>query len=308
MNLHLFDICEYLDSIGIEYSHAGKNVVEGNIGIECPFCPDGDPSNHLGIHLENKTINCWRCGARGTAIKLIMSLERIGFKSAIRKIEDQTKHRKDLTRNIHAPVRERATGFNRIVLPTESEADLLDMHKEFLKFRQFDPDYIFHKYNLRCIGKNSLKWKFRLILPIMMNHKLIAWTSRDVTGQAAIPYKHAPIEECTVPVKESLYNVDTVKDTAIVVEGPLDVWRIGDGAVCTFGTQYTREQLLMLSNLNRVFVLFDYDARDLAKNFGSDLGLFVNQTEVLELEHGDPDDMDEADVNELRKMVFGKIF
>jgi DNA primase len=308
LNLYLFDICEYLDSIGVQYSHSGKNVTENDIGIECPFCPDGDPSNHLGIHLETKVFNCWRCGASGTAVKLIMSLEQIGFKSALRKIEYQTKHRKDLTRNIHAHVRERATGFDRIGLPSECEADLLDMHREFLEIRRFDPDYIFHKYNLQSVGKNSQKWKFRLIIPIYVNRRLVAWTSRDVTGQANIAYRHAPIEDCLIPVKETLYNVDTVKDTAIVVEGPLDAWRIGDGAVCTFGTQYTREQLRLLSNLHRVFVLFDFDARDLAKNFGADLGLFVNQTEILELEHGDPADMDQADVNELRRMVFGKIF
>jgi hypothetical protein len=43
--------------------------------------------------------------------------------------------------------------------------------------------------------------------------------------------------------KETLYNLDNAKDgTAIVVEGPIDVWRIGDGAVATFGVIYTQKQ------------------------------------------------------------------
>jgi DNA primase len=305
MNLYLLDICKYLDEVGIRYSHSGKNVSEGNIGIQCPFCDD--PSDHLGIHLENKTINCWRCGARGTAIKLIMKLERIGFEQALEKIASLTSHRKDLTQNRTRFDSERRTGISTLTLPKESQSVLLDKHRNFLIKRRFDPDHIFSKYDLRCV-EHSVDWQFRLIIPIKRHGRAVAWTGRDVTGQAPVPYLNAPKEQCVVPVKETLYNLDSVRDTAIVVEGPLDVWRIGDGAVCTYGTKYTKQQILLLSSLRRVFVLFDSDAKNLAKNFGTDLSLFVPQTEVIELDSGDPADMAPSDVQQLRKMVFGSIF
>lgn len=305
MNLYLLDICSYLDSKGIQYSHSGKNVSEGNVGIQCPFCDD--PSDHLGIHLENKTINCWRCGTRGTAVKLIMKLERIGFEQALERIASLTSRRKDISQKWTRSESEERTGLTSLTLPKECQNVLLDQHRSFLEKRRFDPDKIFSKYDLKCV-EQSVNWKFRLIIPIKRHGRAVAWTGRDVTGQAQVPYLNAPKEQCVLPVKHTLYNLDSVRDTAIVVEGPLDVWRIGDGAVCTYGTKYTRQQILLLSKLRRVFVLFDSDAKNLAKNFGADLSLFVPQTEILNLDQGDPADMAPSDVQELRKMVFGSIF
>jgi len=252
-------------------------------------------------------MNCWRCGTTGTAIKLIMKLERIGLQQALAKIASQTSHRKDITQKWSTLVSERRISYMSIELPKESQNTLLDAHRSFLEERRFDPDRIFSKYDLRCV-QHSVKWKHRLIIPIKRHSKLVSWTSRDVTGESHLKYKTASNEESIVPAKETLYNLDSVKDTVIITEGPLDVWRIGDGAVCTYGTQYTKTQLLLLSKMRRAFVLFDSDAENPAKNLGADLGLFVNQTEILFLEQGDPADMSEDDVHHLRREIFGKIF
>ena len=42
-----FDVLEFLDDRGIPYVTEGKNVSYGWAEINCPFCPDGDPSEHL---------------------------------------------------------------------------------------------------------------------------------------------------------------------------------------------------------------------------------------------------------------------
>ena len=307
MNLAFFDVREYLDSRQIAYSEAGKNISEGNIGIECPFCPDGDPSNHLGIHLDTNLINCWRCGTRGTVIKLIMKLERCSFKSA-QNVLNRFKH----SRTSIDPVEREISAFSQaerqISLPAASQKTLLIQHRKFLRRRGFSPNEIFRKYDLACVGKTT-KWKFRLIIPIVYRRKLVAWTSRDVTGQAEMPYRNASNDECVIPVKKCVYNLDNAKETMIVAEGPLDVWRLGDGAVCTFGTQFTKHQVLLIaSKAKRVFILYDSDAEYEGARLAYDLSTHVPSVEIIDLDSGDPADMTEQEVGSLRREIFGKIF
>jgi DNA primase len=43
-----------------------------------------------------------------------------------------------------------------------------------------------------------------------------------------------------------------------LVEGVLDVWRIGDCAVATFGIQYSQQQVKLLSEaFERIYILYD---------------------------------------------------
>jgi DNA primase len=84
------------------------------------------------------------------------------------------------------------------------------------------------------------------------------------------------------------------------VEGVFDAWRIGDGAIATFGTQFTDEQLLMISKFKQVFVMYDQDAIDDAHRLANILMLFV-PVKVLELDSGDPDDLEDYQVREIRR-------
>jgi DNA primase len=87
----------------------------------------------------------------------------------------------------------------------------------------------------------------------------------------------------------------------VIVEGIFDAWRIGSGAVATFGTRYTHEQLLLLRGMKRAFILYDADAIPIAHKLAHDLSSIVTQIEVLELSEGDPDNLKEDDVRALRK-------
>jgi DNA primase len=124
---------------------------------------------------------------------------------------------------------------------------LLPIHEKFLTKRRYDFEKIQRKYDLLGVGPTLDDWKFRLIIPVYMNHQLVTYVGRDTTGKSEIPYRNAPIEKSIIQSKHCLYNLDTVKDTVIVVEGILDCWRIGSSAVATFGTQVTREQILLLN-------------------------------------------------------------
>ena len=55
----------------------------------------------------------------------------------------------------------------------------------------------------------------------------------------------------------------------------MDAWKLGAGAVCTFGSSVTQEQVLEMSHWRKVFLAFDHEpaaiehARDVAKQLSS---------------------------------------
>ncbi len=120
------------------------------------------------------------------------------------------------------------------------------------------------------------------------------------------------IEEVLIPVNHTIYNVDTTQHTILVVEGLTDVWNIGDGAVGLYTKHATRQQLKILSEFDRVFIMLDPDALETtvlntlspAEQLATDLAGFT-ETEIIELDHGDPGDMEPDDVKHLRREIFG---
>ena len=303
-----FKVRSYLDSRGISYQEEGKNISDGWIGIECPFCPDGDPSNHLGINIISKNISCWRCPASGSVLKLIKKLEPRLSKKALSELVNQFSDREipiDEPTEINI---KRSMTSDAI---TDSIDELLPLHRGWLDSRNFDPEYIFKKYGLKCFGPIG-KYKHRLLIPYYRHKRIITFTTRDVTNLSKTPYMHCPTEESVVEPKRYLYNLDTVKDTAIIVEGPTDVWRIGDGCVATMGITFMVEQLVLLKlrKVQRAFFMFDFEkfAQDSAENFSFAASTFIPHVEVLELDEGDPADLTTMDVKAIRRDIFGKNF
>jgi len=299
MSLENFDILQYFDDKGVEYFESGKNVSRGWVNINCLWC--SDPSNHLGINLTSKLLHCWSCGVKGPATMIVREIEECSWAEAntiVERYQDKTFDylKKDIQ------IRS-----NHIMLPKEATDTLPDLHRKYLINRRFDPDYLIKKYEIKACY-NLGDWKFRLIIPIYMDRKLVCFTSRDVTGKAHTAYKHCSIEESIIPAKECLYNIDSVKDKVIIVEGPFDVWRLGDGVVCTFGLEFTWAQinLLRAKNLKEAYVLFDPEplAMKRAEALRNALSGFVPITEMIELEKGDPADMSDKLAKELKQELF----
>jgi hypothetical protein len=306
-NKHLFfNIQSYLDHQGIPYKDSGDNVSSGWLGIECPFCPDGDHEKHLGINLTSKAISCWRCGTTGTVLKLIKRLERGSISESIKKFTEG---------ELHDPHIDDSFPTSRIAIDREllrySEDKLSDTHKAWLESRDFDPEHIFQKYRLKCFGPVG-RYKLRLLIPFYRNDYMITFTTRDVTGLAKVPYIHCDKKDSVVDPKRYLYNIDTVKDTAIVVEGPTDVWRMGDGTVATMGIQYIAEQLYLLKvkQVRRLFLIYDFEryAQYAAEWLAYSASTFIPEVEIYELSEGDPADLKQQDVESLRREIFGKIY
>ena len=181
---------------------------------------------------------------------------------------------------------------------------MFETHKKYLQSRGFSG--VYEKYQLKCFGPVG-DYKLRLYIPVFLHGRIVTYTTRDVTNRARIPYIHCPEENSAVPIKHTLYNIDSVQDTAIVCEGVTDVWRIGLGAVATFGVNLTVQQIKKLSKIKRIFILFDNDAKKQAEKLALTLCAFT-ETEILDLPSGDPADMPQGDIDMLRKQVFGKIY
>jgi DNA primase len=89
------------------------------------------------------------------------------------------------------------------------------------------------------------------------------------------------------------------------VEGLFDQFRIGDGAVCCWGTQFTAEQVLLLSKFPRVLIAFDGDkpGKEAAQKLGNELAVFTDVS-ILNLPDGsDPDSLSSKELKELRSFL-----
>ena len=307
-DLSTFEVKDYLNSRGIPFDTEGKNISsrENWIGISCVWC--ADHSNHLGINLDSKGISCWLCNQKGTVIKLVMRLDNCSMESALETIS-QFSSRKLRIEQLPAQKQALSSDLNTILTESQVKNELFDLHRQFLISRDFDPDYIFGKYKLQCCGPVG-RWNLRLIIPFYQNNRIVTLTTRDVTNKSDQPYVHLPIGESIIPVKNTLYNLETLDDTGIIVESVTDVWRIGDGCVATMGIKFTTAQVRLLLKLKRAFILYDAEdkAQDMAEKLAFMLSTTIPVVETVELESGDPADLSDDDAKQLRKDVFGRVY
>jgi hypothetical protein len=290
----MFDTKAYLDDRGINYKSEGKNISSGWIGINCPFC--GDQSNHLGI--KETGFNCWRCGTKGNIVKLIQEIDSCNYYQAcdtIRLFESA------LFPDLKSDIRKR---LGDKILPAESSKTFPEIHSDYLQNRGFNPSFLIEKYNLYACY-NLGNYKFRVIIPIIEDGSVVNFTALAVSGQ--IPkYIHCNNQQAIIPMKECLYNIESVKDIALIVEGVTDVWRMGDGCVATMGTEYTTEQVKLLvdKGVKKAHVMFDSEdfAIKKARKLANSLSVFMD-SETIELETGDPGDFTDQQALELREEI-----
>jgi len=142
IDLSSVDIRALFNDLDISYSESGKNVSEGWIGVQCPFC--GDHSNHLGVNIDSKVISCFSCGTTGNVIKYLSEVFS-SYHKAINIIK----------KNIPRELREVATYTKEkreFKWPIHMTSEMPDQHYQYLKKRKFNPEELHKKYNLRYVG------------------------------------------------------------------------------------------------------------------------------------------------------------
>uniref|UniRef100_A0A6M3LI92 Putative DNA primase n=1 Tax=viral metagenome TaxID=1070528 RepID=A0A6M3LI92_9ZZZZ len=286
------DVLSFLEDNDIPFRTEGKNISQGWIGITCPYPDCSDPSFHCGIHLQSGTHNCWICGGKGRMVHLVKILLDISYSKA-----------KSLLEKYPATVAleetEEKPEVQSITLD-HFDTFLPALPRDYLISRDFDPDLIQRKYSIRFCYTTG-KFAYRIIIPVILNGQIVNFTARDVTGIQEPKYKNLSNEKAVIPIKSCLYNLDSVKNDVIICEGVTDVWRVGNGAIATMGTEYTSAQLelLMEKEVRRAFVLYDTDANKKAEKLANTLSAFIPHVEVITLDEGDPAELSEKEVRRL---------
>ncbi|MBW2030769.1 MAG: hypothetical protein JRJ31_17030 [Deltaproteobacteria bacterium] len=298
------DIIRFYDTHHIPYYTHGKNVSPGWVNIQCPMPGCGDHSNHLGFNLKTGAFHCWRCGGH-SKVEVICALLKCSKSRALQIIHEfGGRARRPLPGP--EPVRRRAFRY------PSSTGPLQNRHRRYLERRGFDPDRLEREWGLLGTGPVALldgkDYKHRIIVPIRYQGKVVSFQGRDITGRSGIRYKACPRDRELVSHQRLLYGIDkAVGGRVVVTEGVTDVWRLGPGAVATFGIAFTDRQITLLTRFDRVFLLFDQEpqAQARAKKLRAELLAEGVRAEILSgvLDGGDPAEMTQDDADNLMKSL-----
>jgi DNA primase len=280
--LHDLDLIEFLNENDINFETSGKNIGEGWVGLDiCPF--NGCGNYHFGIAISNKRINCWVCGVDGTIIKFLMKYFDMSKDDALVMIKEHIEE-SELTQDIDLETLVHKTFKKEVkkveekkpmpkikLLPgkpiTHEMVDERPKLRAFLKKRMISVDAcIWHKF------RYDYERSMRLIMPIFdYKGDIIAYQGRDVTSKAMLKYITQPKG---VDLGSTLFNINNFVGYkyVIIVEGVLDAVRVEElninaCVMACFTAMPTTEQLLLLTDVQKVIVMLDHDAWTNYKKF-----------------------------------------
>jgi DNA primase len=290
----MINIIKLFKDFNIPHLTEGKNCQAGWVNTNCPFC--NDKSNHLGYNLTGHYFNCWHCG-KLDLYKVIKRLTHGNVYEIIKKYSISTAVRQHL--------KKKEIIKKKLIVP---ETKLKQIHKKYLIGRNFDPDFLIKKYDLRGTINVPNGYKYRIIAPIYYKGEIVSFQGRDVTGKQELRYKACKQEREVVCHQNILYNLDNCKkEWIVIVEGITDVWRLGDNSASVFGIEYTPYQVSCLSSYKTVFTIFDdeEEAQKQAKRIGKDLKkLGVKVYNITGIGENDPAKLKQSDANYLMKHLF----
>lgn len=304
MENYNFNAIDFCDDYNIEYASSGKHFRQGWTNIQCPFC-GGSTGYHLGINTSNGYANCYKCGGYNMfkVISTILKTSTYETKQILKKYSGGSRiiSSKKETRNIPSE----------LVFPSDIKP-ITQAARDYLIDRNFNPDQIASTWGIL----STPHWGFyrnRILAPIYQHDKLVSFQTRDITGTQPQKYLACFQNDELIPHQQCVYGFDLAlgRKTCIVVEGITDVWRLGPGAIGTFGIGFTRHQArLIADNFERVHILYDSEIQ--AQEKAEELGFlissgFKNPVEVINLsftaEGKDPGDLSQDDADEIMKEI-----
>lgn len=300
MNDKVLDLERLLDDHGVEYHSSGGDWIQ----MKCPICYVGD--GKFGLGWQGKIFNCFRCGRldRIDVISALLNLSPANTLKTIRRYEVG----KTLPKAHYNHSSTILDHKDSVKLPYGS-GPLTPKHAKYLSDRNFDPELLQAEYRLTGTGAVG-PFAHRIVIPIYRSNKLVCFQGRDITGKSPNKYKSCQDNEAVVPIKSCLYREDFVADNSpiVVTEGPTKVWRLGAGAVCTFGATVTSEQLRRLKRFSKVYLLFDEDeaGQEGAEKTARDLSVTGIKVFIIRVGVKDAADLSCADAAGVMKELLKK--
>ena len=280
-----------------------NRVNKGWTNVTCPFCDD--KTFNGGFNNIGNYYHCWKCG--GHNFKQALSLVTNIPSSQIDDLIQQYQGRNIILNKLN----KKKTSATKLILPSQT---LLPNEREYLRKRNFNPKYLHEKYKI-VGGGISGKWKYRIIIPLILNNQIVSWTGRSILPKETLKklkisrYKNLSIEESVVDPKSILYNLDNCQhETAVLTEGAFDVMRLGDDFFCSFGTELTQSQISIISQrFKKVFILFDNEkeAQLKARKFGLQIASIGVEVEIVDaygdFNKNDGGELNKEEVDKIRK-------
>lgn len=240
-----------LNDHGVEFRHGNGDWLQ----LHCPVCYRGD--GKMGLGWSGTVFSCFRCGRLDLFETLSLVLRQPPLEC--RRIAERYRGDVDPVLGIDRQSSGDLGGVLTMKLPIGS-GSLDKPHQEYLKTRVFDLE------TARCWGllgtgaAGPIPW--RIIAPIKENEKIVCWQARAISPTARERYKTCPDTEAIIPAKCCLYGGDEARGrrSVVVTEGITKVWRLGPGAVATFGATVTNMQAMKIrKHWKRAYILFDED-------------------------------------------------
>lgn len=289
-------LADFIASRRVDHRLGGTHhhVSSGYIGVDCPDCSPGSGKYRLGFNIDRGFATCWVCGPKRPAFAYLARVAKCSESEARRVLRSD--------RTLGAPKR---TLTHRGTYAPPKAGALLAQHKRYLRGRGFDPAELETLWKIQGLGRDAGRLAWRVLIPIFLESKPVSWTTRSITDSGQ-RYLSAPSEKEAVPHKHLLYGEDYCGLSVIVVEGPFDVWKIGPGAVCVFGTTLSDEQVSRLSRFPYRYVCLDAQpsGQKAAERLCRQLATLPGETYNVVLESGkDPSRASEKELRKLKKLI-----
>lgn len=290
----------------IPYVTRGPNVTKNNVGIQCPWCGDDDPSEHLNVSLMKEAYGCWRSSGHGghQPYRLIQAL--LGGSYGQAKLVAAQYSAPDPSTLDQALAA--LTGTSEAPKPVAGDEapmsshllEFRDFHRirgkrstptrwggskkywEYLKGRGFSPvSGLCDEYDLRYTTTGQ--WKDRVIIPLYQQHELIGWTARALVK----PHVAPRYLSSSNAVKSTIFNEDELRayegHLLFITEGPFDAMKLdfygktcGVRATCGFGVSLNIGQICLLrslaGNFKRSAIVFDRGTTEASMKISEWLG------------------------------------
>lgn len=284
---------EILSEYNIPVGPAGHyHVREGWIQIDCPYCSPNSQGWYLGYSIEGNFVNCWRCGSH-RLVNTVMELTKLSYGEVAKLLDD-----------LESQPFEKKKPMGKLVLP-KGITTLKMAHIKYLESRNFDCLQLVNLWKIRGIGiAGRLSW--RIWIPIYYHGEVVSWTTRSISSRPNITrYVSAALDEEMIFHKNLLYGEDFARHAIIVNEGPFNAWRIGPGAVATFGSGYSQEQLLRMAKYPIRAICFDNEpeAQKRARKLVNDLSVFPGETYNVTLDKKDAAEESRKNIKRLRREI-----
>lgn len=286
------DMKSWLQDHGIKVHEFGEHhhATRGRLQIDCPYCLS---KGQFRMGISSTRANCWTCGPQ----RLIHTLALL-TKEPYSVCEKFAKGQKLKFSRYVQPI----TGKYK---PPDCVGDFQPAHIKYLEQRGYDPGYLKSEWRVGGIGL-APKLQWRIFIPVEFDGKAVSWTTRKITDKGTAPkYRNAEKTDETYSPKSLLYGEDFAQHRVIAVEGPMDVWKIGRGAVSLFGLSYTTAQVLRLSRYPVRYICFDNEpqAQRVAQRLCHELAAFPGKTHNIQLDSKDPGEAKPKELKLLRDLL-----